>query len=235
MTGPGSTTFDVNFTEEDRDDNIATGDSFTITLGHETDGDVEVSSVTATPFSGAELFETDDNSDKFLGYVNSDLATMVEHDTSGSQNDAEVTYFGSEAYGRIFVAESDAATGTTGSDISILEVLDSEFATHEMNTKNAIVIGGTCVNSVAAALLGVDAGTCGADWTTATGLSAGQALIGTYEHPYATDQVATLVAGWAQGDTVNAATALATQANIDITVGKTYTVGSDQVAVADVV
>ena len=234
FTGSANT-YLVNFTEEDRDDNIASGDTFTITLGHESDGDVEVSSVVVAPFSGAELFETDDNSDKFVGYINSDLATKVMHDTGGSQNDAEITYFGSEAYARIFVAETEVVTRSGGgSEIDIIRILDSEFAAHDMNTKNAIVVGGTCVNSVAAMLLNVDANTCGTDWTAATGAGVGQSIIETFEHPYAADKVATLVAGWGQGDTVNAATALATQ-NIITDAGKKYTVGSDLVAVPVVI
>lgn len=240
-TGPGAinfstaqTTHTFNMTEEDRDDNIAEGGSFTAVAGLNS-GETSVTTVTGTPFSGGQLFETADGSDKYSGYLNSDLATMVVHDTGGDQDDLDITYHGTEAYGKVFVSEADIITsgGSSGSEINIVEVLDSEFAAHEMRTKNAIVIGGSCVNSVAASLLGVSESTCGADWTTATGTSAGQAIIETFDHPYADGKVATLVAGWAQGDTVNAATALATQV-IDITAGKKYTVGSDSVAVAAV-
>jgi hypothetical protein len=224
------TSFALNFTESDQDGNVGDGETFEVTLGHNAQGEVQAASVSTSTLAGTSMFETS-NDNEYVGYVNSDLSTYIVNDQDPDQRTVEISYFGEETYARIFVSEAGVTTtGGSGGTIDIVQVMDSEFATHEMNTKNAIVIGGTCVNSVAAELLGVSADTCGADWTAATGLGSGQAWIGTYDHPYATGKVATLVAGWGQGDTVNAATALATQ-NIDISVGKGYTVGSDQVAV----
>jgi hypothetical protein len=222
----------MNFEEEDKDDAIDSGVNFNFTIGHSSNK-VTVSSVSTTSLAGTDTFETASGSDVEAGYVESDLSTYFEWDTGGDQDSVDVTYFGEETYARIFVSEAGVTSsgGSSGGTVGDINVMDSEFATHDMNTKNAIVIGGTCVNSIAAELLNVPADTCGAAWTAATGLGAGQGWIGTYDNPYATGKVATLVAGWSQGDTVSAATALATQ-GIDISVGKGYTVGSDNVAVA---
>ena len=83
-----------------------------------------------------------------------------------------------------------------------------------------VVVGGSCVNSVAADLLGVSSPTCSADFTAKTGVGSGQYLIETFSRTGG--KVATLVAGYNAGDTTNAAKALTTQA-IDTTAGKKYT------------
>ena len=101
-------------------------------------------------------------------------------------------------------------------------ILDSEASS--ASTKNWIVVGGSCVNSVAAELLGVTYPTCGADWTTKTEVGAGEYLIETFAQGTGS-KIATLVAGFNAGDTTNAATYLRTQTGdkaIDTTVGKKY-------------
>jgi hypothetical protein len=84
-----------------------------------------------------------------------------------------------------------------------------------------IVIGGNCVNSVAAKLLGTVDASCGADFETKTGVVGGQFLIQTLASPYSASKVATLVAGRYAADTTNAAKYLTTQ-TVDTTSGKKY-------------
>ena len=81
-----------------------------------------------------------------------------------------------------------------------------------------IVVGGSCVNSVAANLLGA---TCGADFTEKTGVGSGEFLIQSFGGEYATGKIALVVAGYEAADTVNAATYLRTQ-TVDTTAGKKY-------------
>jgi hypothetical protein len=97
-------------------------------------------------------------------------------------------------------------------------VSDAEVASVASN--NLIVVGGSCVNSVAAQLLG--GALCGANFEQATGAGAGSFVIETFSQ--SSGKVATLVAGYNAADTSNAAKYLTTQA-VDTTVGKKY-VGS---------
>ncbi len=76
-------------------------------------------------------------------------------------------------------------------------------------------------------MLGVTYPTCGADWTSATKVGAGEYLIQTFAQGTGT-KAATLVAGFNAGDTTNAATWLRTKTGadaVDTTVGKKYVNG----------
>ena len=108
---------------------------------------------------------------------------------------------------------------STGSSTQLGDVLVKDSEVSGVSSKNLIVVGGSCINSVAANLLGAPA--CSADFTTATGVGTGQFLIKSFTSPYATGKIALLVAGYEASDTVNAATYLRTQV-VDTTVGKKY-------------
>jgi hypothetical protein len=125
------------------------------------------------------------------------------------------------ANGAIITPGSVGGVSSTGST-QLGDVLVKDTDVSGVSQKNLIVVGGSCINSVAASLLGAPA--CGADFTTATGVGTGQFLIKSFNSPYdtaTTNMVALLVAGYDASDTVNAATYLRTQA-VDTTVGKKY-------------
>ena len=82
-----------------------------------------------------------------------------------------------------------------------------------------IVVGGSCINTVAASLLGSSSPLCGSDFTSITGVSNGEYLIETFAR--SGGKIATLVAGYEAADTTNAASALTTK-NPEITVGVKY-------------
>ena len=121
-------------------------------------------------------------------------------------------------YGAANSAEIEASTSGGSGTVKVLgsvAVKDSEAAS--VSTKNLIVVGGSCVNSVAAELLG--GALCGADFEAKTGAGAGSFLIETFSR--SSGKVATLVAGYNAGDTANAAKAFTTQ-TIDTSVAKKY-------------
>jgi hypothetical protein len=212
--------FVLRFIEEDEDGNIGQGTGFNATLGHNSDGDVQVSAVSVTDY------ETEDNSDEFVGYVVSPLATNTDLKTDGDQDTLEIEYHDEEAYADVYVAESGATVTSDGSDttgtssgsvkkLGSVAVSDAEMAS--VSSKNLIVVGGSCVNTVAADLLG--GALCGANFEETTGAGAGQFVIETFSR--AGGKVATLVAGYNAADTSNAARYLTTQ-TVDTTVGKKY-------------
>jgi hypothetical protein len=82
-----------------------------------------------------------------------------------------------------------------------------------------IVVGGSCVNTVAAELVG--GAYCTDEWTTNTGIGSGQFLIQSFTSPYSSSKVALLVAGYESADTSNGATYLTTQ-TVNTAVGSKY-------------
>jgi len=92
------------------------------------------------------------------------------------------------------------STGVAGGQIAIVK--DSEVST--VANKHLIVVGGSCVNTVAAKILNSDAPLCGADFSTATKVGAGGYIIKTVASPENKDKIAMLVAGYNAADTTNA-------------------------------
>jgi len=192
----------INFTEADKDEDIGEGTMWAAAIKLTADDKLHVSSDNVT--------KQDVTTDLDVGYVASDLATMVELDTSATENDYTITYWAEEITGDVYIASADAEIVSEGV-ASVMVVKDTEVSS--VATKNLIVVGGSCINSAAAALVG--GAHCGAAWTTATGVGTGQFLIKSYATSSLTSGIALLVAGYEKEDTTNAATFLRTKINLD--------------------
>jgi hypothetical protein len=211
------------FTEEDPDsENIGDGDDFEVTMSPSDDG-----AEPGEPADGAtgvvSIYPEEEDSDISIGYVESDFATYLEfNNVDNGAADLTVTYHPSEVYAKVYVTESKVTFGGGGGGggSGTLVVTDAEVT--GVQGKNLLVVGGSCVNTVAATLLGGTAPICEAAWTSATTAGAGAFLIQTFANPWTTGKVATLVAGYDAADTVNAVNALKTRTDIDTTVGKKY-------------
>lgn len=208
-------TWNMNFTEETKDGDINQGSSLKATVAASGNSKTTVSTITEGVLSGGQDFETSDGSDDWVGYVNSDLATMTLYRTGGDEDSLDLTYHGTEAYAAVYVAENGVSFNGDGA-VSV-PVLDTESSMYA--GKNLVVVGGSCVNTVAATLLGSSAPLCGAEFTDKTGVTSGQYLIQSFDR---SGKVATLVAGYNAADTNMAATAFTTQ-TVDTTVGTKYT------------
>src|SRR3989344_1070314 len=127
-----------------------------------------------------------------------------------------VSYPDEQAVADMYVDSMVEGGSTT--TLGDVKVTDDELASSNMSTKNLIVVGGSCVNTAASTLLGGSAG-CGASWTAATSAGSGEWVIQTFANPWASTKIATLVAGWEQGDTANAATYLKTHDDVSTVVG----------------
>ena len=168
---------------------------------------------------GSTGFQTETN-DKIYQKLDQ-WGTLVETDqTDSDQYAMTISYPEAQTTAKVYLDSLAAGTGSTA--LGNVKVLDEELASSGMSTKNLIVVGGSCVNTAASSLLGAGAG-CGASWTAATdGAGVGEWIIQTFANPWANTKVATLVAGWEQGDTANAATYLKTE-NPAIAVGSGWT------------
>ncbi|MFH0831837.1 MAG: hypothetical protein V1886_03155 [archaeon] len=134
--------------------------------------------------------------------------SYVEYDSS--DNDAaSIKYPDDQMVADVVIASAGAevtssTSGSTVAELGSVAVMDSEIDT--VSSKNLIVVGGSCINTVAAKLLGSESALCGAEFTATTGISEGQFLIQVLDSPYATGKVAMLVAGYEGADTRKAST-----------------------------
>jgi hypothetical protein len=141
------------------------------------------------------------------------FGTWVERDTTTNTNGAiTISYPNEQMYVDVFFRAKSASV-TPGSEGSsgtgnVLIVLDTEV--ESVSSRNLIVIGGSCVNTVARRLVDPTATSplCGADFTAKTNVGAGQYLLKAMQSPYNSGKVAMLVAGYEAANTVSAAAKL---------------------------
>jgi hypothetical protein len=214
----------LNFTEEDEDEDVAAGTSFAFNITTDSDNDVGIGTFMSTALlSSDQLWDVERGADDQVGYIESALASKIFIDDQGSGNpdEGEVTYHGEEAFGDVFVAETSAVvqagSGGTVGQLGSISVTDAEL--DSVSDRNLIVVGGSCVNSAAASLVG--GAYCGSQWTDATGAGSGQFVIQSFANPWSSGKIALLVAGYEAADTKNAATYLVNQ-EPDTALGKKY-------------
>ena len=201
--GHSYASFYLFFAEEDKNDNLALGTTFNLTLDESGTSDkIHVSDVDSAQ-SEYEIGETDD----YETYIVSDLATMIIYDTGGDQDWATITYHGEQAYADVYVTAPEVTVSAVdGVSLGNVVLKDTEAT---MSTKNLIVVGGSCINSVAATLVG--GAYCGAAFTEATGVGSGQYLVKSYDNPNDASKIALLVAGYEVADTQAASQYVTTQ------------------------
>jgi len=207
---------------ENKDDTIAGGLEFNLTIDDTGTGSfpLHVYQVNSAGTGGSSGKQVGDSTGVYEAYIVDEVAPRIVHYTKPDEDWAEVFYptGDSESYAEVYLTDASASLSTGGSATIGAALLDTEISSAA--GKSIVVVGGSCVNSVAASLLGSSTPLCGADWETATGVGAGSYLIQTFDRTGG--DVATLVAGYNAGDTTNAATALTTQ-TVDTTPGKKYT------------
>jgi len=132
-------------------------------------------------------------------YYLTKYGTFVKQ-TGNDDKTVEIFYPGSAANLGFYIAEQSAVTGADASKVQVLK--DTQAATAK--DKNLIVVGGSCVNTVAATILGSTTPLCGADFSAKTNVGAGQYLIQLVASPLNAQKVAMLVAGYDVAQTVAA-------------------------------
>ena len=133
------------------------------------------------------------------------IVTTDQSDTD--QYDATISYPDEQVYAQVYIAQAAAGitpgqSGSGGTSSQVLIVKDSEVSS--VSGKNLFVVGGSCINTVAAKILGSDSPLCAADFTTKTNTGVGQYIIKSVKSPYNDQKIALLVAGYEAADTVNA-------------------------------
>ena len=201
-----TTSFELVMYEEDKNGNTAKGSNINATVGWDGSAtkEVEVSSIQGGNATSTEILDTDVHRD----FTYSALATeILFNKPSGSaQNSVKIVYHGDEVAADVFITSSDAVIsgGSGGGSLGDVLVTDNEVSS--VSSKNLIVVGGSCINSVAANLVG--GALCGSAWTSSTSVGSGEFLIQSFGGAYSSGKIALLVAGYGASDTVNAATYL---------------------------
>src|SRR3989339_666952 len=208
--GHNATSFYLTMVEEDKSENKASGDTINLTIGWDssTVAEVEVSAYSTTSTDGVST--EIESTDVFRDFTYSELATeLLWNKPTSGQKSIKVMYHGDEVAADVYITSPtvSVSTGTGASSLGEVLVKDSEVAS--VSTKNLIIVGGSCINSAAASVLG---GTyCGAAFTQSTGVGSGEFLIKGFTGTTVTSKLALVVAGYDAADTVNAATYLRTQ------------------------
>ena len=146
---------------------------------------------------------------------------VVSDATDSDQTIVTISYPQTQVFSQVFVGEAGSvvsSTSSTSGAAQLGDVLVKDNEVSSVSSKNLIVVGGSCINSVAANVLGAG---CGADFTEKTTVGSGQFLIKSVADTYTSGKIALVVAGYEVADTVNAAKYLRTQ-TVDTTAGKTY-------------
>src|SRR3989339_380625 len=210
QVGHNATSFYLTMVEEDKSENKASGDTINLTIGWDssTVAGVEVSAYSTTSTDGVST--EIESTDVFRDFTYSELATeLLWNKPTSGQKSIKVMYHGDEVAADVYITSPtvSVSTGTGASSLGEVLVKDSEVAS--VSTKNLIIVGGSCINSAAASVLG---GTyCGAAFTQSTGVGSGEFLIKGFTGTTVTSKLALVVAGYDAADTVNAATYLRTQ------------------------
>ncbi|MEX0920159.1 MAG: hypothetical protein WDZ69_01085 [Candidatus Pacearchaeota archaeon] len=227
QTGHNNESWYLFMDEQDKDQSLAAGGQIRLTLEPRdaSDETIHVNAVgvngTSTGTTFSDPTKRIQSTDDYVGYVESELASKIDWDTSGDEKTATVTYHGEESFGRIFVSSTDTVEENGELDENVV-FADNVITSEDMN-KNLIVVGGSCINSVAASLVG--GAHCGSDWTDATGVGSGEFLIESFDAADAGGQsgkIALLVAGYEREDTTNAVNLLMNRpdGSIDTSVGE---------------
>jgi hypothetical protein len=147
------------------------------------------------------------DTDYWSGTVgDNDVYSVTKYGTfikqTGSDDKKLAIYYPENAVqAKFYIGELNAIqdVSTTTQSYSIITNKDTESVSYQNN--NIVVVGGSCINAVAAKLLGSDSPICENDFTLKTGVGAGQYLVEVFKNPWNTDKVAILVAGYNAEDT----------------------------------
>jgi len=209
QAGHNNVTWYLTMDDEDKDDNIAGGSAFEVRLEFNTDSKVEIDQVNTSGVfaaSGGTWGIEQASTDAYETYVRDDVATKLVHFTNPDQDYVEIYYptAASQSYAKVFLTDITATSVPEGGAVLVKDTEVSSVA-----TKNLIIVGGSCINSAAATLVG--GAFCGSAWTDATSAGSGQFVVKAYPDSTLTSALAMLVAGYEAADTQASSTYVRTQ------------------------
>src|SRR3989344_197569 len=155
--------------------------------------------------------------------------TLTELNKGDSdQTTARISYPDNQVVAYVAIAEESASitpcSTSSGSGGQVMIVKDTEVTS--VAGKNFFVVVGSCINMVAAKILGSDSPLCTSAFTEKTGVGVGQYIIKSVVSPYSDSKTALLVAGYESADTENAVKKVLEGAMTDIGTQQVYQITS---------
>jgi len=146
-------TYNLTLTEEDEDGELAAGNKIVVTIGTTDSADeVKVKDVDMDADGNNESAQIEEgDTDVYRMFAYSALATEAKLDRSSDQYKVTFIYHGGEVAANVYLSEPTVSV-TSGGDLGNVIILDTEVSS--MKSKNLIIVGGSCVNSAAATLVG---------------------------------------------------------------------------------
>lgn len=212
--GHNKTAFYLAMQGDDKDGNLGAGAMINVTIAHQSDNDVEVSTVAS---GSTQTFTDPEDDDNLVGMTASDVPIQFwRMGPSSSQRYATINYAGEEYYATPYLTAPETTLGSVGNMI----FKDSEM--ESWKTRNVILVGGSCINSATATVLG--GAYCADEFESSTGVGAGQFMVASYADKFTAGKIALVVAGYDAADTTAAvANLIAKPETYDTAAGKKYT------------
>ena len=178
----------------------------------------EVSSIATsnTDAISTEILDTD----VWRDFTYSALATEILYNKpSSGQKSVKLVYHGDEVAASVRLSSQETSFGTA--DAGSMVFKDNEKSSWQ--SRNVVLVGGSCINSATADALGVAYPVCGSDFTSATGVGSGEYMIKSVGDAFTTGKIALVVAGYEKADTAAAASKLVNNpGDVDTAAGKEY-------------
>ncbi|MBT3582900.1 hypothetical protein HN510_03725 [Candidatus Woesearchaeota archaeon] len=217
-------TLAIDDTDRDGDNTPLTTAETVYTMTYNNNSDGEFGTTLSGGNSSIWVSDPDDNTKST--YVTTYGVEVEYSNPSSAPSSVKVQIPDSAAEPLVYVSSGDIVVtpGSGGTGGSVLVVKDNEVTS--VSTKNLIVVAGSCINSVAAKILGSDSPLCAADFTAVTDVGAGEYIIKTVTSPYSTEQVAMLVAGYEKAQTVSAVSKLLEGVDSDVGTSQVYPIAA---------
>ncbi|MBN1544418.1 hypothetical protein JW898_03060 [Candidatus Woesearchaeota archaeon] len=197
---------DLNLTTKAKNFDEATTDEVITINITSASGEVDLSVVQSASLN---LFTPEDNDNLKVGMSNYGIL-VKEQDEDNDPDSVTITYPLAQVLPQVFVTFEKTVTMEGGAGTITVErpqrieigsaVLASQVS--DPTAANVVTVGGPCINSVTAEIMGLTYPACGAD----SGLGEGEGIVKLYESG---EKVAIVVAGWEAEDTTRATRVLA--------------------------
>lgn len=168
-------------------------------------GNISESDDQSNALSTDVLVDGDAIGDEDEDVMNNDGFIVKEPENNADDDEVILHLPDDDVYAEVSVSGPGAVSGgSTGGDKGVMVITDDEVSSY--SNKNLILVGGSCINSATASVLG--GSYCGAAFEDATGIGSGEFMIKSMADSALTSKIALVVAGYNAADTTNAVTYL---------------------------
>lgn len=136
------------------------------------------------------------------------FGSLVTHTTANLGGLATISYPDSYTYANVYVLSPEGVITVGAADSSVMAdkvlpivtdvvKMDSEYGAKDAVTNDVVIVGGPCINKLAAWMLGKEYPACGAT----SGVPEGKAIVKVVKDAFVTGKSAFLIAGWEAANT----------------------------------